>query len=184
MRIKHNRRQGVSMLETVIYVSLSAVLVTLTAQWFHVVFQVASKNKLGQRQHASLKRLAEDFRTDVVSAAEVDLKGEQRQVTLTSALRGKIVYRIEDGWVKKFVGDPKKPAQQETYPDLDDLRIEFSQDEGGELGAVTMNIFRPSNQFKLEKKSNAQKEIAPKEKETALLQVRCAPIPSSLEEIK
>ena len=186
MKIQHNRRQGISMLETVIYVSLSAVLITLTAQWFHVVFKVASKNKLRQRQHASLKRLADDFRADVVSATGVKVEAQQRQATLTSANGEEIVYEVKGASVKKCVGDPKKPTRREVYPNLGDLKIEFVQDAAIERGklprSISMNVFRIPKQLTLEKAKAQKQTVIGREK--ALLQVRCAPVASPWEVLK
>lgn len=182
MKLYRSRRQGLSMLETVVYVSLSAVLISLTAQWFHVVFKIASKNKLRQRQHAALKRLAEDFRIDVVAATDVEL--QDQQAVLTEADGEQTVYLIESGQVKKMVGDPKKPSRQEVYPDLDDLRIEFVQETVPR--SVSMNVFRRADQRKLEiaesqKPSDSQPDA---KQDKALLQIRCAPIASAMEMVK
>ena len=182
MRIASNRRQGTSMLEAMVYVSLSAVLATLTAQWFHVVFQVASKNKLLQRQHCSLKRLAEDLRTDVVAATDVNLTGKRAALTCGAGeeIVYEIIYEIQGGNVKKIVGDPKQPSRQEIYLDLDDLRIEFVK--GASPSSVVMNVFRPAPA--LGREDSQSKPQSGSVQERALLQVKCRPIVAPLEMIE
>lgn len=168
------RRQGISMLETVIYVSLSAVLISVTAQWFHVVFQVASGNKIRQQQHASLKRLSSDFRADVISATGVSVVSPQ-QINLIGVAEEETVYRISGGQVDRIVGDAKQPLRQEVYRDLEDLRLEFVNDDstsGAEF--VALNVYRPVKQMELEK-SNQQPPANRSVFVKRLLQVRCGP---------
>lgn len=186
--MKRHRRQGFSMLEAIIYLSLSAVLVSLTAQWFHVVFQVASENKVRQQQHASLKRLASDFRADVVSAADVSFRSSQ-QLSLGGVADEEVVYRISAGRVDRIVGDAKQPTRQEAYRDLEDLRLEFVNDDSASSPKyVSLNVFRRIKQKKLEQKKLEQDgQQQPAEKsglEKRLLQIRCGPRPSELEAVR
>jgi len=172
----HRRRQGISMLETVIYVSLSAVLISVTAQWFHVVFQVASRNKNRQQQHASLKRLSSDFRADVISATGVSIISPQ-QITLVGVAKDETVYQISGGQVDRIVGDAKQPSRQEVYRDLEDLRLEFVDDASKSAAEfVSLNVYRPVKQKKLEK-SNQQLSVDKSLFEKRLLQIRCGPRP-------
>lgn len=183
MKFYRHRRQGFSMLEAIVYVSLSAVLVSLTAQWFHVVFQVASSNNIRQRQHASLKRLASDFRTDVISATSVSLSSSQ-QLALVGVADEEVVYRISGGQVDRIVGDAKQPTRQEVYRDLEDLRIEFVEDDSVSSSRyVSLNVFRPAKQKKLEQ-SGQQRPAEKSEIEKRLLQIRCGPRPSGLEVVQ
>ena len=177
MRYHCQRRTGASMLEALIYVSLSAVLVSLTAQWFHVVFQVASHNKLRQRQHVSLKRLSSDLRTDAISASSLSLKSP-KQLSLITTARENVIYRISPGQVDRIVGDSGNPARQNSYRDLDDLRLEFVDDDGDSAGVfknVLLNVYRPVRQKK--PKAAALRPVAVENgTETRLVQVRCCPI--------
>lgn len=183
MKLHRRRRQGISMLETVIYVSLSAVLISVTAQWFHVVFQVASQNKTRQQQHASLKRLSSDFRTDVTSATSVSIISPQ-QIALVGVTEEETVYRISGGQVDRIVGDVKQPSRQEVYRDLEDLRLEFVKDDSKSVADfVSLNVYRPAKQMKLEK-SNQQPSADRSLFEKRLLQVRCGPRLSTREVVQ
>jgi len=179
----HRRRQGISMLETVIYVSLSAALISVTAQWFHVVFQVASQNKNRQQQHASLKRLSADFRADVNSSTGVSIISPQ-QIALVGVSEEETVYRISGGQVDRIVGDAKQPSRQEVYRDLEDLRLEFVDDASKSAAEfVSLNVYRPVKQKKLEK-SNQQLSVDKSLFEKRLLQIRCGPRPPAQEVVQ
>ncbi len=171
------------MLEALIYVSLSAVLVSLTAQWFHVVFQVASRNKICQRQHVALKRLSSDLRNDVISAEDVSLT-PPKQLSLVADGKEKIIYRISRGQVDRIVGDVKQPARQDVYRDLDDLRLEFVDGDSEDRSSfVFLNVYRPVEQKKLKDaapQSAAEKNVT----ERPLLQVRCRPVPVTQETVE
>lgn len=129
------------MLETMVYISLSAVLITLTAQWFHVVLQSASKQKQRQRQHVSLKQLAWDFRDDVYESADIALENNGTQISLTSTGGEKTFYLVSDRLVRRWVGQQASPSRQQVYRNLGDLRIEFEPD--GLPDRIAMNIYRP-----------------------------------------
>lgn len=156
------------------YVSLSAVLVSLTAQWFHVVFQVASRNKIRQRQHVSLKRLSSDLRTDLISASDFSLTPPQ-QLSLNVEGKEEIIYRISQGQVDRIVGDAQKPARQDVYRDLDDLRLEFVDGNLTDTSKIAfLNVYRPAKRKKLD--GAAPQSVAEKSlMERPLLQVRCRP---------
>ena len=173
----YRQRQGASMLEALIYVSLSAVLVSLTAQWFHVVFQVASRNKIRQRQHISLKQLASDLRTDVTSATGLSLTSP-KQISLVTTGEEKIVYRVGNGEVDRVVGGFDEPTRQDVYRDLDDLRLEFVGDDSTDAAKfISLNVYRPVKQKKL--KGTPQQSVSEGNvTERHLLQVRCCPIPA------
>jgi len=183
MKIYSCRRRGVSMLESLIYLSLSVVLITLTAQWFHVVFQVASRNNVRQRQHISLKRLASDFRHDIISATDVALTSPEI-LTLVNAAGEEVVYEISDKKVGKLVGDVNQPTRQEAYPDLEDLRLEFVSGESASSKKwFALNVFRPVRQKRLEK-TDLQPRAEESGFEKRLLQVRCGPYPFALEAVQ
>lgn len=141
MNIYATRRRGFSLLETMVYVSLSAVLVTLTAQWFHVLLQSAAKNRQRQHQHVSLKQLAWDFRDDVYRSTNLQLNDDGTRLTLTDIGGETIHYRISDRHVRRWVGLEQTPSRQQVYRNLRDLRIEF--ESIGLPDGVTINVFRP-----------------------------------------
>jgi len=179
MRCIQRRRQGTSLLEILVYISLTAVLVAMTAQWFHAVFQVASRSKIQQRQHAALKRLVSDFRRDVVSSTDVLVESPQLLV-LTNVSNQQIVYRIDEGRVASVVGDSKQPTRQEVYPDLGNLRLEFVAAQSDVLPQwVSLNVFRSSHRMKFEQSKRPPAKFSAFEKR--LLQVRCGPRSNGLE---
>ena len=188
MKFYQRRRAGTAMLETIVYVSLSGVLIVLTAQWFHVIFQVASQNKLRQRQHISLKRLVSDFRADVVSATELSVESP-RQLSLVNTAGEEIVYRISKERVDRTVGDSRQPTRQEAYRDLDRLKIEWINEESGALpGWVAMNVYRTEQQKKPQLSAEKQNLQTPSAKPTGfkkpILQVRCGPRTGGLEVVQ
>lgn len=153
------------MLEMVVYVSLSGFVIALTAQWFHAVFQVASKNKALVRQHSSLKRLASDFRTDVVKGTNVVIQSS-RQVTVLDSSGETIVYHIGEGKIDRTVKQANLRLRSESYRDLSGLRLAFAEEipivgDGAESGdGVTLTVLQP-----------AGKESVAVEKK--IMQVRC-----------
>ena len=171
------------MLEALIYVSLSAVLVSLTAQWFHVVFQVASQNKIRQRQHVSLKQLAFDLRNDVTLATGLSLT-LPKQVALVTTGKEEIVYRIGNGQVDRVVGSFEEPIRQNVYRDFDDLRLEFvGEDSTDAAKFVFLNVYRPVKQKKL-KDAPLQSVRERNVTERRLLQVRCCPLSAVQEAVE
>ena len=176
-----NRRRGITLVEAIVYISLSSVLITLTGQWFHVLLRTASKNKQRQRQHITLKQLAWEFRNDVWAAKEFSLNDSETALSLTDAAGKKIAYRIGDGQIQKTVGDEKSPTQQETWRDLEDLKIEFEITD--ETKQVSLNLYRenrlPSSQSPASKTATTANKDDVNSK--PILQIRSRPVPENVE---
>lgn len=113
--LAHNRR-GVSLVETMVAVSISATILLVSIGWIHQSFKLAKAVKLKQQHHQQLIRLGDQFRQDVRLCQQASSNADGRLV-LQSQQHGEVVYEVETNAVSRtqhLIADEK--THREKYP--------------------------------------------------------------------
>ncbi|MEM9589572.1 MAG: prepilin-type N-terminal cleavage/methylation domain-containing protein, partial [Planctomycetota bacterium] len=84
------RRQGTTLIEMLVVMSLTATLLGLAIGWIHQSMALASSSRLRGRQERSLQRLTNQLRDDIHLATSATLEDE---TTLTLQLGPQISVR-------------------------------------------------------------------------------------------
>jgi type II secretory pathway pseudopilin PulG len=116
MRRQSHRRRGVSLLEALLAVSISATIFLVAIGWIHQSFKLAKAVKQKQQHHQQLMRLSDQFRQDVRLCQQVLHDADGRWV-LQSEERGDVVYEVEGTVVSRvFRSTEATESHYEQYP--------------------------------------------------------------------
>ena len=122
------RRNGISLIETMIAVSASSLLLLLSIGVVHQAMRLSSKAKSRTDFHKSNMRLASQFREDVHQATNI-ATAEDGSLILTSSASNSITYRMESGLRQVVIREVKDSSdanlQQEVFRMLDSAKCEF-----------------------------------------------------------
>ncbi|MEZ6088592.1 MAG: hypothetical protein R3C05_11305 [Pirellulaceae bacterium] len=107
-------RSGVSMLEIIVVVSVTATLMTLCVSWIHQSMKFASKMRDRQHAHQSLLRLSRELRDDVNLGKTLSMKDGQ-SLQIANSDSETIVYTIEGSVVLKTVFREREATKSERF---------------------------------------------------------------------
>lgn len=108
-------RRGVSLIETMVAVSVSATILLVAIGWIHQSFKLAKTVKQKQQHHQQLMRLGDQFRQDVRLCQQVSRDDDGRLV-LRSDDHGDVVYEVYKATVSRtFVSAVTEKKHRESY---------------------------------------------------------------------
>lgn len=109
-----NYRQGFTLIELIVFISVGSVIFFLSIQLIHLSMQISQKAKEQWQQDATLSRLSRDFRQDARQAIGFDLSSKT-QLSIDSRSGPSVEWRVEDGRVRRLIQQDQKTAI-EDYP--------------------------------------------------------------------
>ena len=122
------RRNGVSLIETMIAVSASSLIFLLSIGVLHQSMRLSSKAKSRTDFHQSNTRLAKCFREDVHQAMNQEMT-DDGTLKLTLNESGVITYRMASGDVTAVIREVKNSGgenvEQDVFRMLDTAKCEF-----------------------------------------------------------
>jgi prepilin-type N-terminal cleavage/methylation domain-containing protein len=108
-------RRGVSLIETMVAVSVSATILLVAIGWIHQSFKLAKTVKQKQQHHQQLIRLGDQFRQDVRLCQQVSRDAEGRWV-LRNPERGDVVYEVDKATVSRtYLSTVAEKTHRENY---------------------------------------------------------------------
>ena len=126
------RRNGISLIETMIAVSASSLIFLLSIGVLHQAMRLSSKAKNRTGFHQSNTRLAKCFRDDVHQAISQEM-ADDGTLKLTLKESGVITYRMASGDVTAVIREVKKSSgenlEQDVFRMLDTAKCEFKIEE-------------------------------------------------------
>ena len=122
------KRNGITLVETIIAVSTSSMLLLLAIGVLHQAMRLSSKAKSRTEFHQSNMRLSAQFREDVHRATNTQL-GADGSLTLMFTESETITYRLESGVRPSLVRELKQShdanKRQDFFRLLDNAKCEF-----------------------------------------------------------
>jgi hypothetical protein len=123
------KRNGISLIETMIAVSASSLLFLLSIGVLHQAMRLSSKAKSRTEFHQSNTRLAQCFRDDVHQAMSQEMTGDGT-LKLTLKESDIITYRMASGDVMAVIREVKRSSgenvvEQDVFRMLDTAKCEF-----------------------------------------------------------
>ena len=107
-------RRGISLIEMMVVISVVAALLGLSAVTMQVLLRVGSDAQSRRAASSTLGHLAEQFRADVHSCDEVELRPAVA-LRLKASPRVVIDYEVKAGRVARVETTDGKPGRHETY---------------------------------------------------------------------
>jgi type II secretory pathway pseudopilin PulG len=109
-------RRGISLIETMVAVSVSATILLVGIGWIHQSFKLAKTVKQKQQHHHQLMRLGDQFRQDVRLCEQVSRDDDGRLV-LRSDDHGDVVYEIDKNTISRaYLSTATEKTHRENYP--------------------------------------------------------------------
>lgn len=110
-------RRGYALIEMAAVISLSTVLLGMAVGLLHVLFQADRSARAQLAHHATLSRLAEQFRRDVHEADAITKTGDADTWRLARADNPPVLYRLTDSTIERVEETGKdRPQNRETFP--------------------------------------------------------------------
>ncbi len=136
------RRNGISLIETMIAVSASSLLLLLSIGVLHQAMRLSSKAKSRTDFHKSNMRLAAHFREDVHQATNMAIT-EDGSLMLTLDATKSISYRMESGArqvvIREVKGSSDANHQQEVFRLLDSAKCKFNIEDNPDRVTLELN---------------------------------------------
>ena len=140
------RRNGISLIETMIAVSASSLLLLLSIGLLHQAMRLSSKAKSRTDFHQSNMRLAAHFRGDVHQATNMVI-AEDGSLILTLNASTSITYRIESGTRPVVIREITRASDanhpQDVFRLLDSARCEFTIKDNPDRVTLELNSMIP-----------------------------------------
>lgn len=135
-------RRGVSLIETMIAVSVSATILLVAIGWIHQSFKLAKTVKQKQQHHQQLIRLGDQFRQDVRLCQQVSRDADGRLV-LRNPERGDVLYEVDKATVSRaYLSTAAGKTHRENYPLISGSDISWDDTELPQW--ITLTIRRSS----------------------------------------
>ena len=136
------RRNGISLIETLIAVSASSLLMLLSIGVLHQAMRLSSKAKGRTDFHQSNMRLASQFREDVHQATKMAI-AEDGSLILTLNASTSITYRMESNARSVVIREVKRSSdanyQQDAFRLLDTAKCEFKIKDNPDRVTLELN---------------------------------------------
>jgi type II secretory pathway pseudopilin PulG len=137
-----NIRRGVSLIETMVAVSVSATILLVSVGWIHQSFKLAKTVKQKQQHHQQLIRLGDQFRQDVRLCQQVSRDAEGRWV-LRNSQRGDVVYEVDKAMVSRaYRSTATEKTHHERYSLMSGSDVRWDDSELPQW--ITLTITRSS----------------------------------------
>jgi prepilin-type N-terminal cleavage/methylation domain-containing protein len=135
-------RRGVSLIETMVAVSVSATILLVAIGWIHQSFKLAKTVKQKQQHHQQLIRLGDQFRQDVRLCQQVSRDADGRWV-LRNSQRGDVVYEVDKATVSRaYLSTAAEKTHHETYSLMSGSDVRWDDSELPQW--ITLTITRSS----------------------------------------
>ena len=108
------KRQGYSLVEMLVVMTVSAALMVIAIGWIHQSLKLATLSRNRQIHHQNLLALAHQLRTDTQCSQSMVIDDDSKLV-LRSADKGMLVYAIESAGVRRVHHELGESKSQEFY---------------------------------------------------------------------
>jgi hypothetical protein len=136
------KRNGISLIETMIAVSASSLIFLLSIGVLHQTLRLSSKAKSRTDFHQSNTRFARCFRDDVHQATNLKID-DAGTLILTLKESGAIAYRMESGVVSIVIREVKNSGGenigQDVFRMLDTAKCEFHIEDNPDRVTLQIN---------------------------------------------